>query len=113
MAARQRRLSKTEEHLLDAAGFTEDAGGGVEAGQLPSDDQREPDDAAEIPGLDTVLESVPTSWHPVSVTRFLHTPQPDIAIGDAPATPLEWLRHSGGDIAPVLELIEIAEWTGR
>lgn len=112
MATRHRRLTEAEKHLLDAAGFTEGAGGQVQAASSPSEDQRD-DEATDIPGLDTVLAAVPDSWHPVSVTRFLHTPQPDIAIGDAPATPLEWLKHSGGDIAPVLQLIEIAEWTGR
>ncbi|ETB35165.1 hypothetical protein N602_27345 [Mycobacterium avium subsp. hominissuis 10-5606] len=113
MATRHRRLSEAEEHLLDSAGFTEDAGNRLDEAEAPSADQREPADAEEIPGLGTLLEAIPTSWHPVSVTRFLNTPQPDIAIGESPATPLEWLKHSGGDIAPVLELIEIAKWSAR
>lgn len=113
VAARYRRLTEAQKHLLDAAGFTEDVSAEGEVMAPGTVDEREPVDAAEVPGLDRVLELVPAAWHPESVTGFLHTPQPDIVINGAPATPLEWLKHSDGDITPVLELIEIAEWTGR
>lgn len=113
MVAQYRRLTEAQEHLLDAAGFTDDGCAEGEAPALGVVDEREPVDDAEVSGLDRVLELIPATWHPVSVTRFLRTPQPDIVVNGAPATPLEWLKHSDGDIDPVLALIEIAEWTAR
>lgn len=113
MVARYRRLTEAQKHLLDAAGFIEDARAEGEEIAPGADDERKPVDDAEVPGLDRVLELIPAAWHPVSVTGFLHTPQHDLAVNGAPATPLEWLAHSDGDISPVLELIEIAEWTAR
>jgi len=108
-----RRLTETEKRMLDAAGFTNDPHGQAETVVSPSDPVPERVDNSAVPGLDRVLEALPSSWHPVSATRFLHTPHPDIAINGAPTTPIEWLKHSGGDVTPVLDLIEIAEWTGR
>lgn len=113
MVARYRRLTEAQKHLLDAAGFIEDAPAEGEPLTQGASDEREPVDDAEVPGLDRVLELIPAAWHPVSVTGFLHTPQHDLPVNGSPATPLEWLKHSGGDISPILKLIEIAEWTGR
>jgi hypothetical protein len=104
-----RHLSDADRALLDAAGFTDSA-----SPLPPINDQREEFDGdTRVPGLAQLLEFVPADWHPLSVHGFLHTPHPDIAIASTAATPLEWLRHSGGDIAPVVKLIEIAQWTGR
>lgn len=113
MVARYRRLTEAQKRLLDAAGFTDDGWAGSEVLAPGAGDVREPVDDVEVPGLDRVLELIPAAWHPLSVTRFLRTPQHDLAVNDAPATPLEWLSHSDGDINPVLALIEIAEWTAR
>lgn len=103
------RLPDADRALLDAAGFTDDA----EPLKHLADHSVGPADHTAVPGLRQLLEFVPADWHPLSVRGFLRTPHPDITIDGSPATPLEWLRHSGGDIAPVVKLIEIAEWTGR
>jgi hypothetical protein len=109
--AQRRRLTEAQERLLKVAGFT-----GADSLQVAAPGARDEGgrvDGAEVPGLARVLDYVPAGWHPVSVNRFLHTPQLDLAIDQAPATPLEWLKHTDGDIAPVVRLVEIAEWTGR
>lgn len=66
----------------------------------------------QIRGLDQVLSALPRDLHPVAVAGFLRTSHPDLALDDCPRTPLEWLR-SGGDVAPVLRLVEAADWAGR
>jgi hypothetical protein len=113
VVTQHQRLTVAQERLLDAADFADRPC--PQGGSTPSrvGDEDRPADGAQVPGLDRVLEIVPAAWHPVSIRGFLHTPQPDIAIAGAPATPLEWLKHTGGDIAPIVRLIEIAEWTGR
>ncbi|AEV73322.1 hypothetical protein MycrhN_2741 [Mycolicibacterium rhodesiae NBB3] len=113
MCGRRSRLTPAEVRVLDAAGFT--AEGSDERGGKPRPQNMQPaaQDDAQAPGLDRLLESLPTDWHPVSIAGFLRTPHPDIAIDGRPATPLEWLEYSGGDTAPVLKLAEIAEWAAR
>lgn len=43
---------------------------------------------------------------------FLCNPRPDLALDRRPLAPLEWLR-SGGEVAPVLRLVEAADWASR
>jgi len=104
-----RPLTPAEALLLDSAGFTEDdsaSPGVIDEADL----ERVLRDADGTPGLDRVLALLPTDLHPASVVGFLSTPQPDISLDNRPASPLQWLRR-GGDMAPVLALIEIANWT--
>lgn len=66
----------------------------------------------QIRGLDQVLAALPRDLHPTAVAGFLRAPHPDLALDEHPRTPLEWLR-SGGDVARVLRLVEVADWAGR
>ncbi len=66
----------------------------------------------QIRGLDRVFAALPHDLHPVAVAGFLRTPHPDLTLGGRPVTPLEWLR-SGGDLTPVLRLVEAADWASR
>jgi hypothetical protein len=111
VVAEHRRLTDAHQRLLNGAGFT--GAGDPQVAAEQAGDEGEPAGGVEVPGLARVLNHVPAAWQPESVNRFLSTPQLDLAIDEAPATPLEWLNHTDGDIAPVLTLIEIAEWTGR
>ena len=43
---------------------------------------------------------------------YLCNPHPDLALDRRPLAPLEWLR-SGGEVAPVLRLVEAADWASR
>ncbi len=58
------------------------------------------DDGAPIRGLPAVSLALPPDLHPVAVWSFLREPSTDLALGDRPASPLEWLR-SGGSPDPV------------
>jgi hypothetical protein len=64
-----------------------------------------------IPGLDAVLPALPADLHPAAVAGFLATPQPDLSKDGRGLTVQEWLR-AGGDVDPVLRLIDTAEWLG-
>lgn len=66
----------------------------------------------QIRGLDRVFAALPPNLHPVAVAGFLRTPHPDLALQGRPAHPLEWLQ-SGGDVDPVLRLVEAADWASR
>ncbi len=66
----------------------------------------------QIRGLDQVLAALPQDLHPTAVAGFLRAPHPDLAIDGYLRTPLEWLR-SGGDVAPVLRLVQAADWASR
>jgi hypothetical protein len=66
----------------------------------------------QIRGLDRVFAALPPDLHPVAVAGFLRTPQPDLMLHGRPMATLDWLR-SGGDVAPVLRLVEVADWAGR
>lgn len=66
----------------------------------------------QIRGLDRVFAALAPNLHPVAVAGFLRTPHPDLALQGRPVHPLEWLQ-SGGDIDPVLSLVEAADWASR
>ena len=57
-------------------------------------------DGAPIRGLPAVSLALPPDLHPVAVWTFLTDPSSDLAVGDEPASPLDWLR-SGGAPEPV------------
>ena len=57
-------------------------------------------DDAPIRGLPAVSVALPPDLHPVAMWTFLNEPSTDLAIGDRPASPLDWLR-SGGSPDPV------------
>ncbi|BBZ39876.1 hypothetical protein [Mycobacterium conspicuum] len=63
----------------------------------------------QIRGLEQVFRALPTGMHPTAVAGLLRTPQADLQIDGQPRSILDWLR-SGGPVAPVLELVEIADW---
>lgn len=56
-----------------------------------------------VPGIGAVLAALPPDLHPVGAYNWLTLPDPDLAWGDAPVSPLDWLR-SGGDPAAVAAL---------
>ncbi|HEU5475206.1 MAG TPA: DNA-binding protein [Actinophytocola sp.] len=56
-----------------------------------------------LPGLETVLGSVPPDQPALVVAAFMTTPQPDLVLDGAPATPRQWLL-AGGDPGPVARL---------
>ena len=66
----------------------------------------------QIRGLDRVLAALAPNLHPLAVAGFLRTPHPDLALRGRPVHPLEWLQ-SGGDVDPVLRLVEAADWASR
>jgi hypothetical protein len=66
----------------------------------------------QIRGLDRVFAVLAPNLHPVAVAGFLRTPHPDLALQGRPVHPLEWLQ-SGGDVDPVLRLVEVADWASR
>lgn len=57
-------------------------------------------DDAPIRGLPAVALAMPRDLHPVAAWAFLNDPSSDLAVGDEPASPLDWLR-SGGSPDPV------------
>lgn len=58
-----------------------------------------------LPGLETVLRSVPADQPALVVAAFMSTPQDDLVINDRPATPRQWLL-AGGEPAAVAELVQ-------
>lgn len=60
-------------------------------------------DRGMVPGLDRVLPRLSPALHPLSVTGFLSTPQPELVIRARTVSPLRWLA-TGGDPQPVAEL---------
>jgi len=45
-----------------------------------------------VPGIETVLPSLPSTMHPVAVSRWFRSPHADLELEDgSPLTPLEWL----------------------
>jgi hypothetical protein len=101
--------------LLDESGFTEESTGDA-AEQLRALNDRRPQLLDElchsVPNLDAVLAAAPADMTAVAVAGFLETPHPDLSSGQRPLTPVEWLRR-GGDVADVLSLLEIADWSSR
>jgi nuclear transport factor 2 (NTF2) superfamily protein len=66
----------------------------------------------QIRGLDRVFAALSPTLHPLAVAGFLRTPHTDLALQGRPVHPLEWLQ-SGGDVDPVLRLVEAADWASR
>lgn len=102
---RQRRLARTLWAIYDSGVWV-----------YPSM-QFESDPTTDLPhkqirGLDQVFSALAPDLHPVAVAGFLGTPHPDLALDGRPIAPVEWLR-GGGDIAPVLRLVEVEDWAGR
>jgi hypothetical protein len=101
--------------LLDDAGFTEEPVDAV-AEQLHAvnDSRRERlrDLSREVPGLDVLLAAMPTDMPMAALAGFVDTPQPDLTSEDGLLTPLQWLQK-GGDVAEVVRLLELADWSSR
>lgn len=55
------------------------------------------DDGAEITGMGEVLAALPPNLHPVSLFRFLTTPNPALSLEDSgiAVSPRDWLRSGG------------------
>lgn len=62
----------------------------------------------QIRGLDQVFKALPPGLHPIAITGFLRTPQPDL-FHDRPMTPVEWLRD-GGDIGQAVVAAANTDW---
>jgi len=64
-------------------------------------------DGRVLPGIETVNRVLPEDCHPLAVSGFLHTPQPELMVsgGDdgPPLSPLGWLGQ-GGAPEPVVAL---------
>ena len=58
-----------------------------------------------LPGLETVLRTMPQDQPALVVAAFMSTPQSDLVINGRSATPRQWLL-AGGDPELVAELIE-------
>ncbi|RCW39535.1 hypothetical protein DFQ14_11620 [Halopolyspora algeriensis] len=56
-----------------------------------------------LPGLETVLTALPGDQPALVVANFMTTPQEDLAIGDRPVSPREWLM-AGGNARRVADL---------
>jgi hypothetical protein len=79
--------------------------------------QFETDQATNLPykqirGLDQVFPALPADLHPVAVARLLRTAHADLQLNGSPECPLQWLR-SGGDIQPVMRIVQAADWASR
>jgi hypothetical protein len=101
---RQRRLARTLWAIYDAGAWV------FPVMQFESD--LKTGRYKQIRGLDRVFAALPADLHPVAVAGFLRTPHADLTVGGRPLPPVEWLS-SGGDVAPVLRLVEAADWAGR
>ncbi len=60
--------------------------------------------SAPLPHLRAVLAAAPQGVAPVELAAFMTSPQPELALGDTPVSPQDWLR-AGGDPAPVCEIL--------
>ncbi|HEX5533523.1 MAG TPA: hypothetical protein VFX33_07260 [Actinomycetales bacterium] len=56
-----------------------------------------------VPGIDTVLRSLPPQLHPVTVTEFMHATTTDLSVVGHAVSPLQWLL-SGHDPSVVADL---------
>jgi hypothetical protein len=61
------------------------------------------DDRRPLPGIERVLRALPAGAHPVVVTRFFLSPQPELVVDGSATSPREWLS-GGGDPTPVAHL---------
>ena len=101
---RQRRLARTLWAIYDSGVWV------FPSLQFESDPKT--GKTKQIRGLDAVFAALPHHLHPVAVAGFLRTPHPDLTISGRAVTPVDWLR-SGGDVAPVLRLVEAADWASK
>lgn len=62
------------------------------------------DDRAPIPGLRAVLAALPTDLHPLEISGFMTSPDPDLTIADEPVSPRDWLV-GGGELTAVSEIV--------
>lgn len=60
-------------------------------------------DTDVLPGLETVLASMPSDQPALVLANFMTTPQEDLELGDRPVTPREWLM-AGGSARRVADL---------
>jgi hypothetical protein len=60
-------------------------------------------DNGELPGWDRIVAALPRDAHPLSVARFLETPDEDLEVNGGPVSPRAWLTH-GGNPNPVVAL---------
>ena len=102
---RQRRLARTLWAINDNGAWV------FPALQFESDPQTGRP-YKQIRGLDRVFAALAPNLHPVAVAGFLRTPHPDLTLQGRPVHPLQWLQ-SGGDVDPVLRLVEVADWASR
>jgi hypothetical protein len=102
---RQRRLARTLWAIYDNGAWV------FPAMQFETDPQTGAPHR-QIRGLDRVFAALAPDLHPVAVAGFLRTPTADLTLGRRSLTPVEWLR-SGGDVEPVLRLVEAADWASR
>jgi excisionase family DNA binding protein len=61
-----------------------------------------------LSGVEAVNRSIPDDCHPMTVSGFLHSPQPELQVsgnGGPALSPLDWLRQGGGP-EPVIALAE-------
>ncbi len=58
-----------------------------------------------VPGVGKVLKALPDDAHPLTVSTFFLTPNPDLSIEGEPVSPIDWLR-SGGQPAIAAQLAE-------
>jgi hypothetical protein len=58
---------------------------------------------ASIPGLRAVLAALPADLHPLEVAGFMTTAEADLAVGEQPTSPRDWLI-GGGDVSVVVDL---------
>jgi len=48
-----------------------------------------------VPGLDAAVSVLSPTLHPVAVSRWFTTPNPDLVIGDSTVSPIDWLTAGG------------------
>lgn len=86
---------------LDASSVRHRQGKGLLYGFLVGGKRRYPtwqlvgDTNLSLPRLAAVVEAFPEDWHPATIEGFMTTPQENLRIGDASATPVEWLLNDG------------------
>lgn len=61
------------------------------------------EDGTPLPGLRTVLKALPDDLHPLELSGFMTTSDPDLVVSDHPTTPRDWLA-GGGAATIVAEL---------
>ncbi|MEJ5943852.1 hypothetical protein WDZ17_00905 [Pseudokineococcus basanitobsidens] len=66
------------------------------------------EDGRPLAGLREVLAALPAGLHPLSVERFLTTPDTDLLIDDEQVSPRSWLLHGGA----VADVVDVAHTVG-